>query len=111
MQLIVESVSLHLRELELSFYGNANGSGGITSHCLSSGGEKPGLEAVSLSREIPFTVPGNPVNGITTGCHHCLLLIVFWASLLPLSEGVIPGPTGSPFFIKELCSPQEQGQR
>ena len=98
MQLIVESVSLRLRELELSFYGNANGPSGITSHCLSSGGEKPGLEAVSLSREISFTVPGNTGNGITAGCYHYLPLIVLWESLLPPSEGVIPGPTGKSFL-------------
>lgn len=79
MQLIVESVSQHLRELELSFYGKANGSRRITSHCLSSEGEKPGLEAVHLSREIPFTAPGNTGSGSpqagTIDClsAHCIL--------------------------------------
>lgn len=45
MQLIVKTVSHHLRELERSFYGNATEPSRKISHCVSSAGESPGLAA------------------------------------------------------------------
>lgn len=45
MQLIVKTVSHHLRELERSFYGNAKGPSRKLSNCLSSAGETWGLAA------------------------------------------------------------------
>ena len=93
MQLIVESVSQHLRELGLSFYGNANGSSRIPSHCLSGRGEKPGSGAVAVSREVSFTVPQAQC---TSGRYHYPLLIVFCGSLLP-PRRMVPGPTGKSF--------------
>lgn len=111
MQLIVESVSQRLRELGLSFYGNANGSSWITSHCLSGGREMPGSEAVSVSREVSHSLcqgalaVGSPQEGTITCC------LLYSGDLCSHPGGWFLDPLGSPFFSKELHSPQEQGQR
>lgn len=47
MQLIVKTVSHHLRELELSFYGNAKGPLRIIPHYPSSEREKACLNTLS----------------------------------------------------------------
>lgn len=66
MQLIEETVSPHLRELELSFYGNAKGSSRDSITLLGQWRREAWLGgSFRLSREMSFAIPGNDGSGLT----------------------------------------------
>lgn len=109
MQLIEETVSPHLREPELSFYGNAKGSSRITSRCFSSRGEKPGSEALSgCSGKYHSLFQGTVVMG-SLQVPWLICLLCFW-DLRSHWAGWFLGPWGrNPVYSTTVLNSKARG--
>lgn len=99
MQLIEETVSPHLRELELSFYGKAEGSIQRDSIMLLQQWRREAWLGGSfrLSRQMSFAVPRKDGSGLTAGA-IAPLLTVFLGICGLLLIWMIPRPTGKKSF-------------